>query len=607
MSTPSFGHALGTLVRQKRQAQGLTQMQLAEDAFGTSGKTRRISELESGSVANPHPKTIDPIIATLGITSDEIEACAKRASARIEDDLDRAYREARNLIEAVARQFEHDKPSASLAELDRFLRAKATEWAVLRDRIDSIDADEMALTEIKCEAARALADGRLDEVDRLLARAEEEYQHNRTLSEVRKHAGIRISRGNGSLLKGDADTALDHYLSAVEFYRPFDEGEMAREINEIAYMVYEVSRQSLKPTFFVGASLLELLVTLPSIKADPLAMAEASYQIGLSYRNEYDDPTSLRRDDALSKAIHYSTLAMEARETQADAYKAVTSTIGLANCLRDRAKANSTVEDLQHAIGLLTSMRAKYRDDEICGALMPIVNNSLGALYRNVAAIGGGNIIADVQVKALDAFTEAVATSEKHRNIETWGASRFNVGIILMERAQADGIEAEERHFLRLRAIVEITAAIETFPAVGFPFRFADAQSVLGRLLFQHAAALQDQQLSEVYLARAVQSFDLAAEVLGVEREPHRWAHLRASQASIFALHAEWAEVSIGLNDLQRAIDYYEEAAAVFEKHGFVSEAANCREAISHAQSQRETLLKMADGDGIPSRQKNAP
>ena len=219
MTSPSFGQALGALVRQKRQVQGLTQMQLAEDAFGTSGKTRRISELESGSVANTHLKTIDPIIATLGITNEELEDCAKRASPRIEDDLDRAYREARNLIEAVARQFDHDKPSAGLVELDAFLRAKAKEWRDLRDRIEQIDADENALSQLKQRAARALADGQFDEVDRLLGKAEEEYQLDRTLSQVRKHAGIRISRGDGRMLKGDANAALDHYRTAVEFYR----------------------------------------------------------------------------------------------------------------------------------------------------------------------------------------------------------------------------------------------------------------------------------------------------------------------------------------------------------------------------------------------------
>jgi len=115
MQSRSFGMALGNLIYQKRKASGLTQMQLAEDAFGTPAKTRRISELENGTVANPHPKTIDPIISTLKISEAEIEECAKETNFKPDRDLDRAYREARNLIEAIAKQFEHSTPTASFA------------------------------------------------------------------------------------------------------------------------------------------------------------------------------------------------------------------------------------------------------------------------------------------------------------------------------------------------------------------------------------------------------------------------------------------------------------------------------------------------------------
>jgi hypothetical protein len=93
---------------------GLTQMQLAEDAYGTAGKTRRISELENGTVANPHPKTIDPIILVLKISNAELGQCAAESHSLPDEDLDRAYREARNLIDAIAKQFEHSNPVASL-------------------------------------------------------------------------------------------------------------------------------------------------------------------------------------------------------------------------------------------------------------------------------------------------------------------------------------------------------------------------------------------------------------------------------------------------------------------------------------------------------------
>lgn len=281
MSAPTFGQLLGDLVRQKRRAKGLTQMQLAEDAFETVGKTRRISELESGSVANPHPKTIDPIITALGITEAEIEKCAKASAAQMDPDLDRAYREARNLIEAIARQFENDDPGASLAKLDHFLRAKAAEWITLRNRIESIEADERKISGLKHKANQALSNGNFDDVDFFLSEAEELHQRDRTLVEVKKQALIRISRGNNALLSGRSDVALTIYKSAVDFFRPFDESEMLSVADNLAYEMYEVSKRSLQPVFFIAASLLEMTLSATAIAQDPLRRADIYYRLGL--------------------------------------------------------------------------------------------------------------------------------------------------------------------------------------------------------------------------------------------------------------------------------------------------------------------------------------
>jgi tetratricopeptide (TPR) repeat protein len=598
MSTRSFGAALGDLVRQKRRVQGLTQLQLAEDAFGTSAKVRRISELESGSVANPHPRTIDPIVVTLGITPEEIEECVRKAPTQTDDALALAFREAMSLIDTLAQQFEHDQPSAGLADLDRFLRAKAVEWAALRDRIHSIDAEERAFTRIKDDAERALAEGRLEDVDALLAQAEEQYQRDRTLSEVRKLAGLRITRGDSFLLKGDADAALGFYESAVEFYRPFDEEEMAREINEIAYKVYEISRRSLKPIFYVSASLVELLLTLPSIQVNPSAVAEASYRIGLSYRNEHDDPRSTRSTEALEKAIYYSTQALESATMKSDPYKALASTIGLANCLRDRAKLTSSVPDLIHAIDLLKMASASLGKEEVCASLLPHLYNSLGALLRNAANMKADIPHVDIEAEGLSAFLKAASASEANSDLEVWGAARFNIGALLAERATSEGLDPQESHFLRIRAIADLSAAIETYPATAFPFNFANAQYLLGQVLYRHAASIESDDLCEVYLFRAIQAFEAATNVFEKDVSPKTWASIQMYLGTVFGYHARFAKLSIGLEDIQRTIGYYEEAALVFAEIGAESEVATCQNAIMKAKSERNRLFKlMAEED----------
>ena len=591
MAGRTFGQALGALVLQKRRAAGLTQVQLAEDAFGTSGKTRRISELETGSVANPHPRTIDPIIAVLGISSTEIEECAKKVGNQPDQELDRAYREARNLIDAVARQFEHTQPSASLAELDQFLRAKAREWAELRDRIESIEAEEGVLSGIKDAASIALNDGEFAEVDRLLTIAEEQYQKNRTLNEVQKHAELRIIRGDSFFFQGDSKTALQLYKSAVEFYRPFDEQEMAKKINEIASTIYELSSRSIFPAFYVAGEMLEILLDLKTVKDEEFSRNEALYQLGLTYRNEHDNPLSTLKEEALKKAIHFSSLAVASLDTQGNVNQSAMSKIGLANCLRDRAKATSNAQDLEQAIVLLQSAKTELQSDTGSRDLLPCACNSLGAVFNAFQLMREADRMPNASDFAFDAFSEAASVSEEVGDTEVWGVSKFNMAIILDGRADNENLGEKERHFLRIRAIAEIGAANETFPSAFFPYRFADVKETQGRILFKHALLLNNVELSEVYLFRAVQSLEVAADILNEDQHPLRWAQLQAQLGSVFFQHATFAEKRIAEQDYNRAIEHYESALSVFEGNKSDAQADICRGAVARIRSDLKELL----------------
>ena len=70
----SFGELFGQLIRRKRGIEGLTQQALAVAAFGDESFKTRISELENGKVAKPHPKTIDGLVVALNICEDELNA-----------------------------------------------------------------------------------------------------------------------------------------------------------------------------------------------------------------------------------------------------------------------------------------------------------------------------------------------------------------------------------------------------------------------------------------------------------------------------------------------------------------------------------------------------
>lgn len=206
----------------QEEGAGLTQLQLAEDAFGTGAKVRRISEIENGLVADPQPRTIDPLIVALGITEEELDACAASAPWQPGPELELAYRHARALLEAAAARFELARPNASLAEIEDHLREKAVEWHGLRGRIQEIDAVDVGVGRLRDEALAALSAGDLDAVDRLLLEAEEMHQRKRTLVEVGRQSELRVLRGDAALVADDGDRAFAMYRDVARMFDPFE-------------------------------------------------------------------------------------------------------------------------------------------------------------------------------------------------------------------------------------------------------------------------------------------------------------------------------------------------------------------------------------------------
>ena len=583
MTEQSFGQALGQLIYRKRKAAGLTQMQLAEDAFNDSGKTRRVSELENGTVANPHLKTIDPIINYLRISDSELAECAQQAISRPDTDLDRAYREARNLIDAVAKQFEHSKPTASLSELDEFLRGKAKEWSSLRTRIEAIDVPEHELADLKSAANRALSEGDFDQVDLLLSKAEDNYQRNRTLFEVRKHAEIRITRGDNSLLRGNPDTALNFYLSAAEFFRPFDENEMVEILTRMAGQVYEIARRSFDPPFFVSARLLEVLVGVPALKNNPEEMAGAHYRLGLIYRNQSERSSST---GDLENAITHTKIALSNMTKGKRIFEWVSAQINLANCLKQRGKRTSVQSDLREAVGILRDARTMLEGNAESASLVPHVCNNLGAAILDLHDVDETSPIEFPLDQAIDAFAAAVKASEELFDPETWAAAKTNIGGVLAEKASVDGIEDGAKNFLRIRAISEYSAAAESYSCVAFPVQFASVQLRLARLLFEHA--IDNSQLAEIYLFRSIQSYQAAASYFTESRNPSQWGRIQKKLGDIFFVHAQLDKVESAQSDCDCAINFYQEALRVFEAGS--EEVKVCEHAIKSVQSIAASL-----------------
>lgn len=584
MAQQTYGQALGALVLRKRKAASLTQMQLAEDAYGTSGKTRRISELENGTVANPYPKTIDPIISVLKISDQELEECARQALAPVDADLDRAYREARNLIDALARQFEHANPDSTLAEIDDFLRAKAREWRSLRERIAAIDAPDSAIDRLKREAAEALSEGEFDKVDVLLVEAEEAYQKDRTLAEVKKYCEIRVTRGHNGLFRGKPDLALTLFLSAAGMLRPIDESEAAKLLNQIAGDVYEYARRSLATEISVAAKLLEALVEMPSMRADAHELAKINYRLGLIYRSDAESARANLRQAALLKAAEHSRNAWNYFQTNGEPFEAVSSATALANCLWQDGNRSASKEQIREAVELLQAAQKLAEASEDTSQLLPHVYNSLGSALMDLSLVDEESPSMDSLSEAQRAFADGIRISEKLSHVEGWGVAKLNLGGLLGFMAMAEDLEPSVRDFLRVRAIAEISSGLETFPSESFPIRYANGQLKLARILRDHALDVAE-GLVEFYLFRAMGAFESAGSVFTEERDPATWAGIQLEVGSIFAYHAKLADDDVRQQDFQMAIERFEYALPIFLEVNDKIKADWCAGALQRAKS----------------------
>jgi transcriptional regulator with XRE-family HTH domain len=177
----SFGVVFGRLVREKRGIEGLSQDGLAEK----SGLPKaRISDIETGKIANPQARTVDALCVALNISREERAACHANTASRLPP----------RLLENLARHFGHDNPDALEDELEAFLRAKAAEFPEMRERLEKMAETEGRISELLKAANAALGEGDFGTADDLLKEAEAVQLQSNTFAALDKQAKLRIER-----------------------------------------------------------------------------------------------------------------------------------------------------------------------------------------------------------------------------------------------------------------------------------------------------------------------------------------------------------------------------------------------------------------------------
>lgn len=586
MTKQSFGAALGTLIKQKRQIAGLTQLQLSEDAYQSPNKVRRISELESGSVANPHPKTIDPLIVALKISDEELEQCMRASQYQPDADLEDAYRDAKNLIEALLYQFEHDNPDASFGEVDAFLKAKAKDWRQLRDRIQTLEGAETELASLKDNATAALEQGDFRAADKFLEKAEELRQAEHTLSEISKLAAIRIARGDVKLLSGDRKGAYDAYAAASEFFRAFDLDEMVITLDVIANRIYETGRRSLQSHFQVAADLLARATEIRLDQGNEQSAAQFKYKAALILRNQALSESRNGAPELIDRAIKLNREAEAVLIHGEDPFFAITTQINLANCLMDKGKQLGGEAGLiyfDEAIALLEKLLAQESFEQDFPELACHASNNLGTAHLAKSSDSDP----DELNAALFSFRRATALSAQANQPDIWAAAQVNTGNVLASLSELNEVK-DEQAFMRVQAIAAYCAAIEVYPLSFFPYQYGHTHYGLATVLHAHAMALQS-ELTELYLMRAISSYEEALKVYSKDGEPLMWARIQTYLGTIYAAHSEITGTTSVRYDCETAITHFENASAVFQGEQYTDQLGVCSRSIEAMQRKLKT------------------
>ncbi len=196
----------GRLVREKRGIEGLSQDGLAEK----SGLTKaRISDIETGKIANPQARTVDALCVALNISREERAACHATSVPSLPP----------RLLEKLARHFGRDMPDATEEELEAFLMTKAEEFREMRERLKKLAETEDRISELINAANAALGEGDFGTADDLLKEAEAVQLQSSTIVALKKQAQLRIERGNAALMNGDVAAAAGHFERSSRFFR----------------------------------------------------------------------------------------------------------------------------------------------------------------------------------------------------------------------------------------------------------------------------------------------------------------------------------------------------------------------------------------------------
>ena len=205
----SFGFQFGLLVKSRRGQEGLTQQQLAVQAFGDERYKSRISDLEKGKIDNPQQKTIDLLKVALDISDELISGIHQEVREEQQRNLPKGLREA--IIEA----FEIEEKDVSQADLEKLIRYASKQYRKVKYAFEILSNYDSRLENVLAEVERFVNEAKFMEADATLRTAIEMYLGADGANTQRVKSELTVERLRIALLARRFSKALEISEQAI--------------------------------------------------------------------------------------------------------------------------------------------------------------------------------------------------------------------------------------------------------------------------------------------------------------------------------------------------------------------------------------------------------
>jgi transcriptional regulator with XRE-family HTH domain len=465
-----FGVLFGRLVRAKRGIEGLSQDGLAKE----SGLTKaRISDIETGKIANPQARTVDALCVALNISWEERTACYANTESRLPP----------RLLENLARHFGHDNPDALEEELEAFLKAKAAEFREMRERLEKMAETEGRISELLKTANAALGEGDFGTADDLLKEAEAVQLQSHTFAALEKQAKLRIERGNAALMSGDVTTAADHFERSSRYFSGADVALEAGNRHECATLLryYGYRYRSVEALYMARSALQQNLgIWQKEIHTKEWCKTKNALG-GVSVRlAQFDVPENAMSHLAVAKEHYEDVRARCSAEFLPQTF--ATACLDLANVYSDRRLARSDADyerNLQFALRLqLSALRffSKSNDPTAWG----ILQHNLGCSYIDLSNTRTDESKSKGDIEnAIHHLELSFEVRDPENSLQYWVASCRSLGEALLNMSTYS-ITKDAADYVR-RASEVLNGAAAKISSSEHPNQWAEIQTQLAR------------------------------------------------------------------------------------------------------------------------------